>query len=245
MTPDVALRRDWQLPVLMYHSIGTGIAEEFRTYQVTPGDFASQCQHLHDNGFRTVTTAELGAALLKGAGLPPKSIMFTFDDAFEDFASNAIPILSEYGFGSVVFVASGHIGTSTTWPAGDGLPLRSMTLAALQATVGTDVEIGCHSHSHIRLGELDDGALSDDLVYSRSFLAEKLSAVPVLAYPYGWVDKRVRSAAIDAGYALAMTTHHDTCTNFSDANTIPRLLVDGAADPLELVSAITTGSDLL
>ena len=60
----------------------------------------------------------------------------------------------------------------------------------------------------------------------------------VLAYPYGWVDKRVRAAAMEAGFDLAMTTRHAHCTNQSDPWTISRLLVDGNAPALELISSL-------
>ncbi len=234
------------IPILMYHSIGTGLEDHpTAPYQVTADAFEAQCDALASAGFRSLDAAAL-ADILDAGELPSEPVvMFTFDDAYTDYAETAVPIMKQHGFHSIVFAATGHLNASTTWPNGDGLPLHSMSRDEI-ASIAEDhhVTVASHAHSHIRLGEFEDDALLAELTTARS----EIEAIPgadstVLAYPYGWVDKRVRHRTIDAGYTLAMTTRNETCRLIEDRWTLPRLIVDGTQPPLELVEQLIEAAD--
>ena len=51
-----------------------------------------------------ITAAQLVDAFENGTELPPKSLLFTFDDAYLDHFTNAFPLLDEYGAQGVFFV---------------------------------------------------------------------------------------------------------------------------------------------
>jgi peptidoglycan/xylan/chitin deacetylase (PgdA/CDA1 family) len=58
---------------------------------------------LADN-FRVVSMSEVLAAIIEGAPLPPKSVLVTFDDAYQDFAEHAWPIKKRYSLPVTLFV---------------------------------------------------------------------------------------------------------------------------------------------
>jgi peptidoglycan/xylan/chitin deacetylase (PgdA/CDA1 family) len=70
------------------------------------------------------------------------------------------------------------------------------------------IEIGSHTLTHPRLPDLPVERLVWELGESKRVL-ESWLGVPVtsLAYPYGAVDERVKRAAQQAGYELAVATN--------------------------------------
>ena len=54
--------------------------------------------------YHFITAAQLVDAFENGTELPPKSLLFTFDDAYIDHFTNAFPLLDEYGAQGLFFV---------------------------------------------------------------------------------------------------------------------------------------------
>jgi len=90
------------------------------------------------------------------------------------------------------------------------------------------VAIGSHGVTHVRLTECDDAALRRELVASRCYLEDRLGrAVTALSYPHGAVDRRVRDAAVAAGYTLGFCSRFDVNTAQRDAMLLCRTDVHG------------------
>src|SRR5690606_22465651 len=84
------------LPVLMYHSIQENGAE----YQVTAAQLEEQLAWLLQNGYESVTSAEIIAWMTYGIPLPEKPVMITVDDGnFTDWYF--LELLERYGFEGV------------------------------------------------------------------------------------------------------------------------------------------------
>ena len=81
------------LRILTYHRIGEAAAFEAHMRYLT--------QH-----YTVVSMPELFAVFDRNHSLPPRSVMVTFDDAYEDFAGIAWPIMKRYGVPATVFVAT-------------------------------------------------------------------------------------------------------------------------------------------
>ncbi|MHB9059768.1 MAG: amino acid--tRNA ligase-related protein [Bacillota bacterium] len=94
------------VPVLTYHSV-LPRAEMDRTNLVLMSleRFTEQMAFLKRHGYHPVTLKEL-AAFVAGPGgkLPPKPVVITFDDGYEDNYTYARPILQAAGFTAVVSV---------------------------------------------------------------------------------------------------------------------------------------------
>jgi peptidoglycan/xylan/chitin deacetylase (PgdA/CDA1 family) len=179
-----ARRRDQRSAgvVLMYHDV----PERFRER------FARQC----DAMVALASPTDLAALHQSGDG---RRVAVTFDDGFRSFAEVALPELDARRIPSTLFVATGWARRSARredfggWP----VPLDPDELAALPATV----EIGSHSRNHVRLPELPDDELHDELAGSRTELAELAGReIRYHAFPFGEHDQRVDLAARAAGY---------------------------------------------
>jgi peptidoglycan/xylan/chitin deacetylase (PgdA/CDA1 family) len=138
-----------------------------------------------------------------------EGVALTFDDGFENFATEAWPILNSYGVPATVFVASGRVGRENDWDADDPriprLPLMDWSTISDLATAG--VEVGGHSHTHPDLRGLAGDPLRVELEACRDTILERCGVAPTaFAYPYGHYDRSTREAVEDAGYTVAVTT---------------------------------------
>ncbi len=98
-----------EIPVLMYHSIAIGATRKFRRFTVDPAEFAAHMDYLDIEGYHPLTAAELVASG-SGRALPARPVVLTFDDAYDDFHSTALPILRKHGFRAALYVPTAYVG---------------------------------------------------------------------------------------------------------------------------------------
>ena len=97
------------LRILTYHRIADPLATDElnpRSVSATPEIFARQMEILARN-YRVVSPAEVLAALAEGKPLHRRSVLLTFDDAYDDFAENAWPVMKSLGLPVTLFVPTG------------------------------------------------------------------------------------------------------------------------------------------
>ncbi|MCB9149069.1 MAG: polysaccharide deacetylase family protein [Caldilineaceae bacterium] len=83
-----------QLRIFTYHRLGE------------PAVFEAQMRYLAQN-YYVASMHELLQVHAGGHTLPPRAVMVTFDDAYQDFAEVAWPIMQRYSMPAAVFVATG------------------------------------------------------------------------------------------------------------------------------------------
>ncbi len=218
---DGTLRRV-RVPVLMYHyiSVPPHTADAIRLdLSVTPENFHQQMQWLKDKGYHTITPDQLAAAMLRGAKLPPKPILLTFDDGYEDAFSNAFPILKEFGFTGTFFVVSDFVEKEgyLTWAQ-----------AGQMAEAGMYIQD--HSRSHKDLRNRDHDWLVSQIVMARDRIEAKTGIRPrFFCYPSGEYDDNVIHEVQAAGFIGAFTTNDGTFVYTDNMMQIPRVRIRGSA----------------
>jgi peptidoglycan/xylan/chitin deacetylase (PgdA/CDA1 family) len=191
------------LPVLMFHSISVPTDRYERPHRLSPTRFRRFVRCLKDANYTSISPSQW----LSGS-TGPRSVMLTFDDAYEDFYSEGFPVLQQSGLSSTLFVVVDRIGKANSWDADTRLQQRPLlSLQQLRELRRQGVTFGSHSLTHPRLPELSDHELRREVTDSKSRLEDLLGAeVICFSYPYGRVDERVRAAVAKAGYKMAMTT---------------------------------------
>lgn len=184
------------LRVLMYHAIGTAaLGDRVGLFSLPPERFREHMALLAS--WQNGQVVAFNAAALAGNGC---RVAITFDDGYFDNLEIAAPILSELGLPFTVFVTSEFVRS------GKAGFLSPSALRALAAIPGA--QIGAHGANHVALTQCEDTTLRDELTSSRSYLEDVLGCeVQTLAYPYGAADRRVRDAALAAGYSLGACSH--------------------------------------
>jgi peptidoglycan/xylan/chitin deacetylase (PgdA/CDA1 family) len=185
-----------RVPILVYHSIAAhraGQNGEQRELDVDTTIFKTQMAYLASRGYQVISFPALVDALEHGTGVPPRSVVITFDDGWETQYAVAFPILRQLHFTATFFIFSQPIGVDPgymTWAQVKELQTAGMTIAA-------------HSRTHPKL-TLPNVSLAGEVAGSRGDIQRELGRAPdIFAYPYGIWDDRVASAVRAAGFQAA------------------------------------------
>lgn len=234
-----------EVPVLMYHSIdASGGTRKFRRFVVDPGEFAAQMDYLAAEGYQPVTVADLVGSR-SGRPLPARPVVLTFDDAYTDFYSAALPALRKHDFRSTLFVPTAFVGATARFNTSVGEGHRGvLSWPGLRDVTAEGVEVAAHSHTHPQLDRVRATVISDEVRRSRRLLEDNLGlAVEGFAYPFGYWNPAARAAVADAGFGYACVVADLMSAPDDDVLTLPRLTVNagiGVAGLARLLAARPT-----
>ncbi len=179
------------VPILMYHVIAPPPAgAPFPGLYVPPAEFAAQMQALRQAGWHPVTMDQLRFYWQRGARLPGKPIVITFDNGYFSQYSHALPILQR-----MHWVAVENIQLAGLPPSQGGL-----TPPQVKAMIDAGWELDTQGISHADLITLDAAGLHYQIDTARRMLRRRYH-VPVnwFCYPSGHYDATVVAAVRAAG----------------------------------------------
>ena len=170
----------------MYHKLSEGYADGL----TTPADtFEKQLQWIRHKGYQTISFQELKASEETGKALPEKSLIITFDDAYENFLTLGFHLLQRFGMKATLFVPVAFMGKTNTWDRGSDPILDPDQIKKIQDD-GT-IEIGIHSFLHRSYSELAIEDMKEDLENCfHTMEHHHIRTSRVLAYPYGGYPKK-------------------------------------------------------
>jgi peptidoglycan/xylan/chitin deacetylase (PgdA/CDA1 family) len=228
-----------QLPILMYHRIADDGPEATARWRVTPDEFEQQMAYLADARFRTVGLEEWHHAMRLREPLPGPAVVLTFDDAYEDFATHAWPVLDRYGLGALVFLVSAHVGGSAEWDSAYGEPAPLLGWDTARELSGRGVEFGSHCMTHTPLTSLSVEDMAHELRRSRDVIEHELgSPIDAIAYPHGHYDSDVERLAGDSGYVFGLTCVPGHARRTDRPLALPRQEIRGSTTFDEFVALV-------
>lgn len=176
--------------ILLYHAVGSNLPHDSYGISIDPVLFE---QHMK------LLAGMSNASLVPFADQIDSSsllrIAVTFDDGYKDNLTAAAPVLVRYGIPFTVFTTISHVrGSSPLYIHQNELK----ELAALPC-----VSIGSHGVTHRPLTSCDDATLWEELYGSKCYLEDLIGKpISAISYPHGQADRRVRDAAVRAGYII-------------------------------------------
>ena len=225
-----------KVPILMYHSICDSRKETTHPYFQTvtsPGVFGRHMKYLHDNGYCVVGLPE---AIRYMDTTPPPSIrpvVITFDDGFQDFYTNAFPLLNQYGFSATVYLPTAYIGTTTQAFKGT----ECLTWDQVRELQKAGVEFGSHTVTHPQLKSVRAEDAQAEIRFSKETIEQELGCpVSSFAYPYAFpeTDKdftdRLRGFLQETGYENGVSTVIGTTDRYDDRFFMKRLPMNSCDD---------------
>lgn len=217
-----------QAVVLAYHALDDlGSDPVLREYGVPPARFAEQLDSLAARGWTFVDLDALLRALDGEEPLPPRAVLLTFDDAYAELRTAALPLLRQREIPAVVFAVTGLVGGVNEWDRAKGARVLALLDAeGLHALAAAGVEIGSHTSSHATLTRVEPDGLAAELEGSAARLEALGFPRPrALAYPHGAWDAGVAAAARAAGYGVAFTVEPGVVRRGGNRHALPRVEV--------------------
>jgi peptidoglycan/xylan/chitin deacetylase (PgdA/CDA1 family) len=202
------------VPVLFWHHIqDMGKAKELGHAQLTVATdvFRNQMQYLRDHGYTTIRPEQLIAFFDTGVPLPPKPILLTVDDGYDDFASDAAPIIREFGFQITIFLPTGLLNNPgfMSWDTVSQLGTGNFYFAN-------------HTWSHHNVNATE--AIDErEITTADTQLSQRgLNPAKVFSYPYGFSNNYAIGILERLGYKLAFTTYPGSVQCAKHRFTLPR-----------------------
>ncbi len=194
------------ISIFMYHQIAEIPGEaDPRGQAIPPAQFERQMRHLASNGYSCLSLEQAVNHFRSGEQVPARSFVLTFDDGYQDFRTNACPILEKYGFTATVFLVAGRMGARSDWWGQDGA--RSgllLTWDEARDLAQRGYSLGSHSLSHPFLNRIDERAAFEDIRQSRALLEDRLGRqIDFFSYPFSETNPRVAELVEAAGFSAA------------------------------------------
>ncbi len=220
------------VPILMYHHISDVPTHNAldSSLTVTSALFNEQLNHLKTRGYSTITFNQLFDALYYNGPLPPKPIILTFDDGYDDAYSVAYPALVKHGFSGMFYIITGKVG----WQG-------QMTWHQLGQMLTGGMQMGSHTIHHVDMGQVYTDSpeqAQQELQISRATMQQRLGIViQQFCYPSGepfrhgsqYLRQVIVSLLANDGYVGATTDPGMTGTeqNSQSPFVLLRLRIDG------------------
>ena len=195
-----------QVIILMYHNV---VPNPGNRFEISTQAFAEQLDLLASVGCRVIPLSCVIDALEKHdfSKLPARPVVITVDDGYENFYTNAYPLLRERNMPAALSIYTSFIGSCRA-------ALKWEQLKELVASGW--IEIASHSTNHTNLSKEQKGETPEQLAARRQLeiegskktLEEKLGIqVVAFVYPGGNRNTQTDELVQKAGYKGALTIY--------------------------------------
>lgn len=189
-------------------------------------DFKKQMIYLKENHYSFLTMHDVRKYYEEGTFLPPRSVMITFDDAFQSVFEYAYPVLKQLDIRATLFVVSGWVYDKPTLFARQ--QSKVMSWHELES-MGDVFDFANHTHAlHVRdasnksmLLKTSEASLFADLKRCDRYVTQH----DTFAYPFGEFDDAVIAKLKQWGIRYAFTTQTGINNSTTDPLKLHRNLV--------------------
>jgi peptidoglycan/xylan/chitin deacetylase (PgdA/CDA1 family) len=215
--------------------------------------FDEQMAQLRELGYQVVDLDAVIAHYTRGAPLPPRAVLITFDDGYRDNLANAAEVLERHGYPAVLFVPIGYLDEERPLPHEERLAANGLVNGTLEWDQLADLErhgirVESHGISHRPLADLEVDEAAREIIISKLRLEERLGR-PVRAFSYvKGSEAHYRPVHLSlikqAGYDVAFTSISGSNSAATDPLQLHRYNVEPySARTFELV--LTGACDLI
>ncbi len=190
-----------RVPVLMFHDVIKERGAGSVWFDCSVDEFETMMASFETEHIQPISLDQLYDHLTKGATIPEKSIVLTFDDNYQGFFDNALPILQKHNYPAAMFVHTNFVGDTTHGrPKMDWPTLKELVKGKL-------VTIGSHTLSHPDdITKIPEADQQREITESKSILEGQLGIkIDYFSFPDGKNDPATQAIVKQAGYKLAVT----------------------------------------
>lgn len=178
------------VPIVLYHRIDEVMFDP-HFHCVKPETFREHIAFYVEN-YDVISLSEY-IVRRKDMRLNGSELVITFDDGYRDNLINALPILNEFGVCATIFITTASLGerASFPWDMQYEKSDRAVFLSQEELQVLANhplIEIGAHTITHQRLGDLSEHDQRSEIVRSVEKIEKIIGKkVDYFAYPFGGI----------------------------------------------------------
>ncbi|TRW48996.1 polysaccharide deacetylase family protein [Aliidiomarina halalkaliphila] len=223
LPPESHARSDAHVSVLLYHHVSDSTP---RVTSVTEAELREHLQYLKDNDFTVIDIRDAIAAARGEKEIPEKSVVITFDDAYQNIFTNGRPILNEFDVPWTLFVTTDPIGSR---------PGQYMSWDQIRELHEEGVVIANHSTDHAHLPRRLEGEserawlqrMRENILSAEKKIKDEVGvSYKLFAYPYGEYNNKLADLVEELGF-IGFGQHSGGFGAYSDFRAIPRFAAAG------------------
>ena len=173
------------LLVLMYHKVSE---EKKERLTVTQQQLQQQIGWLIKKKYSIISFKEFKQIEESSFTKKSKYVVLTFDDAYENNLTYALPVLEQYNTKATIFIPTAFIGKENEWDKGND---KIMTAGQLRQLPAHIIEFGLHTHTHASFKHCNEEVIQKEMLQSIETLQNNnIPFAPVFAYAYGAFPKQ-------------------------------------------------------
>jgi peptidoglycan/xylan/chitin deacetylase (PgdA/CDA1 family) len=197
--------------ILMYHNFYAK-GKRKGGYYIRLDDFENNLKTLKEYGFKSISIEDLYDFMKFNKKIPTRSVILTFDDGFKSFL-DAYPIIKKYGYGGVVSLITGYVGS--VW---------ELNYNEIEELSKKGIEFASHtSKSHNKFAKyIDDkkfSIIARDIGDSRNYF-DKVLHIKTIAFTYprgvGSSSKELRQILLKNGFYVGFDIWKRKVNRFGD-----------------------------
>ncbi len=207
------------VPILLYHTIQIP-KENLGTFCITPSELENDLIYIRENGYTTVHLKDLIDYCYKGAPLPEKPLVITFDGGYESGYQYAYPLLKKYESKAVFSVVGANIDEASALQSGSTAflrwkELREVTESGLVEVVNQSYDLNRYMDgtrkgtAKLRNETLPEymAVLNKDIGQMQEETYDKTGILPLaFCYPYGIICRESVDIIGEMGFAATLSS---------------------------------------
>lgn len=210
---------------LCFHKVGP-FQEEGRSLNIEPANLKRLVRWLKKGQGPFIQAWQLADPW------PEKGVCLTFDDCYLSTMTEGMEVLQEEAVTASFYAVSNLVGQSSTWDGTLARPLADWDL--LRQAEAAGFEIGCHTASHARLGDLElENQKSEIIDCTLRMKAEGLDPKS-FCLPYGSFNHQTAEAISSCGYKVGLALNKRSASASDNKLLLPRVVVAYSDSPASL-----------
>lgn len=214
-----------QVILLCFHKVGP-LAEEGRRLNIEPHSLGRLVAWLKKGGRPFIQACDLNKPW------PKRAACLTFDDCYTSTLTYGREVLLQQGVTASFYAVSSHVGGASDWDAPDSRPLACWDLLRIAQEEG--FEIGCHTATHPKLGELALEAQKHEMQQCSERMRQEGLNPRSFCLPYGSHNQQTPQAIKESGFEVGLALAKRLPKPSDSRLLLPRVVVACSDTPASL-----------
>ena len=246
----ISFHKKARIPILMYHSISNDAEDDIHPYyriNTSPDIFAKHIKFLHENNYSVISLRDVKESLPQLDNSPGRFVVITFDDGYQDFYTEAFPVLQNYDYTATVFLPTGFINNKNNLKGKTHLNWNEILELS-----NNGITFGSHTVTHPQLKLLKNEDIELEIRQSKEVIEDNLGKpVESFSYPFAFPEedkeftKHLGGALQKYGYKYGVSTRIGMTSKKDDVYFLKRLPVNSCDDISFFKAKLEGGYDWL